>query len=92
MSRLKSFLGFAKLIILHKTFNTETNPSFSSGGAVVVVEPRTPEREVGVRSSVRAPCCVLEQKHIYLKFPKVLVIPRNRWLHPDIYEKLFTVT
>ena len=26
-----------------------------------MVEGRTPEREVGVRSSLRSPCCVLEQ-------------------------------
>ena len=33
----------------------------------LVVERRTPEREVGVRY-LPPPCCVLEQRHIY--FPK----------------------
>ena len=27
----------------------------------LVVERRTPEREVGVRFSLRSPCCILEQ-------------------------------
>ena len=32
----------------------------------LVVEPRTPEREVGVQY-LPLPCCVLEQRHIYSK-------------------------
>ena len=36
------------------------------------------------------PCCVLEQRHIYPR--KVLVIPRKRWLRPDMAEKLLTGT
>ena len=36
--------------------------SFNKGRrAGLVVEPRTPEREVGARSLFNAPCCVLEQ-------------------------------
>ena len=30
-------------------------------GVGLVGERRTPERDVGVRSSLRSPCCVLEQ-------------------------------
>ena len=36
------------------------------------------------------PCCVLEQATIILQ--KVLVIPRKRWLRPNMTEKLFTGT
>ena len=35
-------------------------------------------------------CCFLEQRNIYS--PKVLVIPRNRWLRLNMTEKLFTGT
>ena len=55
-----------------------------------MVERRTPERKVGVRSSLRSPCCVLEQDTFTSQ--KVLVIPRKRWLRPDMTEKLFTGT
>ena len=34
------------------------------------------------------PCCVLEQ--VTFTPRKVLVIPRNRWLHPNMTEKLLT--
>ena len=54
-----------------------------------MVERLTPERSV-VRSSLRSPCCVLKQATFTLH--KVLVIPRKRWLHPGITEKLFTGT
>ena len=30
----------------------------------LMVERRTPERDVGVRSSLRSPCCILEQDTI----------------------------
>ena len=36
------------------------------------------------------PCCVLEQGTFTPQ--KVLVIPRNRWLRPNMTEKLFTGT
>ena len=48
-----------------------------------MVERQTPEREVGVRSLLRSPCCMPE---------KVLVMPRKRWLRPDMAEKLLTGT
>ena len=44
----------------------------------------------GVRSSLRSPCCVLEQDTFTSQ--KVLVIPRKRWLSPDMTEKLLTGT
>ena len=53
-----------------------------------MVECQTPEREVGVRSSLRSQCCVLEQDTFSSQ--KVLVIPRKWWLRPDMTEKLFT--
>ena len=53
-----------------------------------MVVRRTPEREVGVRSSLRSQCCVLEQDAFTSQ--KVLVLPRKRWHHPDMTEKLFT--
>ena len=54
------------------------------------VERRTPEREVGVRSSLRSPCCILEQDTFTSQ--KVLVIPRKGWLRPGMTEKLLTGT
>ena len=56
----------------------------------LVVERRTQEREVGVRSSLRSPCFILEQDTFTSQ--KVLVIPRKRWLRPDMTEKLLTGT
>ena len=44
----------------------------------------------GVRTSVRSPCCVLEQDTFTSQ--KVLVIPRKRLLRHDMTEKLFTGT
>ena len=38
----------------------------------------------GLRSSLRSPCCVLEQDTFTSQ--KVLVIPRKRWLRPDMTE------
>ena len=45
------------------------------------------------RSGVRylpPPCFVLKQRHIYS--PKVLLIPRKRWLRPYMTEKVLTGT
>ena len=47
------------------------------GGSVV--ERRTPQRDVGFQN-IPPPCS------------KVLVIPRKRWLRPDMTEKLLTRT
>ena len=55
-----------------------------------MVERRTPEREVGVRSSLGSPCCVLKPDTFTSQ--KVLVISRKRWLRPYMTEKLFTGT
>ena len=53
--------------------------------------PRTPDPEVGGSSPTRVkPCCVLEQGAFTPQ--KVLVIPRKRWLRPNMTEKLFTGT
>ena len=49
----------------------------------LVVERRTPEREVG--GSILTPVAVL-----CLEQGTVLVIPRKRWLRPDMTEKLYT--
>ena len=51
--------------------------------------PRTPDPEVGGSSPTRVkPCYVLEQGTFTPQ--KVLVIPRKRWLRPNMTEKLFT--
>ena len=53
--------------------------------------PLTPDPEVGGSSPTRVkPCCVLEQGTSTPQ--KVLVIPRKRWLRPNMTEKLFTGT
>ena len=49
-----------------------------------VVERRTPEREVGGSKPLSL------SKTLYS--PKVLVIPRKRWLRPDMTEYLLTGT
>ena len=53
--------------------------------------PRAPDPEVGGSSPTRVkPCCVIEQGTFTPQ--KVLVIPRKRWLRPNMTEKLFTGT
>ena len=54
----------------------------------LVVARRTPEREVG--GSILTQVAVLCSCARYIYLPKVLVIPRKRWLRPDLTEKLFT--
>ena len=58
------------------------------GDLVVCVGLRS-ERS-GVRSSLRSPCCKLEQYTIIAQ--KLLVIPRKRCLRPDMTVKLLTGT
>ena len=43
-----------------------------------------------VRYSLMSPCCILEQDRPTFTSKKVLVIPRKRWLRPDMTEKLLT--
>ena len=66
--------------------------NFIQGSAVAWwLMPRTPDPEVGGSSPTRVkPCCVLEQGTYTPQ--KVLVIPRKRWLRPNMTEKLFTGT
>ena len=53
--------------------------------------PRTPDPEVGGSSPTRVKtCCVLEQGTFTPQI--VLVIPRKRWLRPNMNGKLFTGT
>ena len=59
--------------------------NFSGERGGLVVERQTPEREVGVLKPTSAVLC-----RWTLYSPKVLVIPRKRWLHPDMTEKLLT--
>ena len=48
--------------------------------------PRTPDQDVGGSSpTLVKPCCVLEQGTFTP--PKVLVIPRKRWLRPNLTGK-----
>ena len=59
-------------------------------GGGSVVEHRTPERERGggFKTNLRRVVSLSET----LYSPKVLVIPRKRWLCPDMTEKLLTGT
>ena len=68
-------------------------PLLKGGGAFVWwLTPRTLDPDVRGSSPTRSPCFVLEQD-IFTPTPKkVLVIPRKRWLHPNMTEKLFTGT
>ena len=53
--------------------------------------PRTPDPEVGGSSPIRVKtCCVLEEGTFTPQ--KELVIPRKRWLRPNMTGKLFTGT
>ena len=54
-----------------------------------MVEPLIPKQEVGVRY-LPAPCCVLEQRHIYS--PKSTGNTQEATARPDMTEKLFTGT
>ena len=66
---------------------------FSNEGSAVAwwLMPRTPDPEVGGSSPTRVnTCCVLEQGTFTPQ--NVLVIPRKRWLRPNMTEKLFTET
>ena len=51
---------------------------------------RPPDPEVGGSSPTQVPMFVLE--HDIFTPQKVLVIPRKRWLRPNMTEKLFTGT
>ena len=55
----------------------------------LVVEPWTPEREVGGSIPTTAVLCLSEDTFTPRK---VLVIARKKWLRPDMTEKLFTGT
>ena len=55
-----------------------------------MVEPRTPEREVGGSILTQGVVLCPWATHIY--FLKVLVIPRKRWHRSDMTEQLFTGT
>ena len=59
---------------------------FLEGGAVAKwysVEFRI--ESSGIRFSLRSPCCILQQDTF--SSPKVLVIPKKRWLRPDMTQK-----
>ena len=55
-----------------------------------MVDRRTPEREVG--GSILTQVAVLCPEQDTFTSQKILVIPRKRWLRPDMTEKLFTGT
>ena len=52
--------------------------------------PRTPDPEVGGSSPTRVAVLCPTARYIYPQ--NVLVIPRKRWLRPNMTEKLFTGT
>ena len=55
-----------------------------------MIERRTPEREVGGSIVTQVAVFCPWARYIYLL--KVRLIPRKRWLCPDMTEKLFTWT
>ena len=58
-----------------------------------MVERRTQEREVGGRGfDPHSGNRVVSLSKIHLPPQKVLVIPRKRWLRPDMTEKMMTGT
>ena len=85
------------LEVLNQVFDSMTNIDTngiqvqkSEGGAEAWwLTPRTPE--VGVRAPLGSPCCVIEQD-IFTPPPKLLVIPKKRWLRTNMNEILFTGT
>ena len=70
--------------MLKKSNKMEASPFQRRGGGAVAwwLTPRTPDPGLL--------CCVLGQD-IFTP-PKVLVIPRKRWLRPNMTEQLFTRT
>ena len=71
--------------------NTDEDPMVKGERGGLVVNASTSDTEVGGSSPTRVkPCCVLEQGTFTPQ--KVLVIPRKRWLRPNVTEKLFTGT
>ena len=54
-----------------------------------MLERQTPEREVVDPHSDR---CVVSLSKVHLPSKSTQVIPRKRWLCPDMTEKLFTGT
>ena len=56
-----------------------------------MIERRTPEREVGGSILTQVAVFVSLSK-IHFTSQKVLVIPRKRWLRPDMTEKSLTGT
>ena len=60
----------------------------ASGSAVAQLKCRTPERRLGIGNLPRH--VVSLSKTLYS--PKVLLLPRKRWLRPDLTEKLLTGT
>ena len=70
------------------TFNNVQMADRRRGG--LVVERRTPEREVG--GSILTQVAVLCPSARYIYLPIVLVIHRKRWLRPDMTGKLLTGT
>ena len=81
-----------ELLSLMVVFMTPVRFLHTVGSAVAWwLMPRTPDPEVGGSRPTRVkPCCVLEQGTFTPQ--KVLVIPRKRWLRPNMTEKLFTGT
>ena len=69
-------------------FNVVTTLSLGERGGLVVNASDSGSRSRGFERV--KPCCVLEQGTFTPQ--KALVIPRKRWLRPNMTEKLFTRT
>ena len=86
--KLKKVVGWTNVNQELKVLLKEHKDIFRGSRAGLVVERRIPKREVGVRSSLRSPCCILQQDTVTSQ--KVLVIPRKRWLRPDMTKTVLT--
>ena len=90
--KTKAQISSAVIARLRSTFVFATySLHLAAMGSVLAwwLMPQTPDPEVGGTSPTRVkPCCVPEQGTFTPK--KVLVIPRKRWLRPNMTEKLFT--
>ena len=87
------FIAVVQINLMHHStyviflYRLRTDMNMERGG--VVVERRTPNQEVLVRSPQAAPCCVLEQDTLT---PYSMSKPRKRWLCADLTERLLIGT
>ena len=85
---------------LTSVFTHFSDFTFSIGSLVLLASRQDKSERLGVRY-LHPSCCVFEQRHTYSQMSlskttftprKVLVIPRKRWIRPDMTGKLLTGT